>query len=397
MIKLFGGGANASAAAIAERAVERADASPSDDARSIAHMVASYALRGVDGPRAGHHYRVALDAAERSGDIVQIVRLRNANDEATPLHEQLATATESLALIEVSGHPAWISRVLVNRGLVAIDLGLLDEAAADLERALQVAAGMGSAAELMPLAFLSELARIRGDIAQASSGFRRVIDGADRAGDANVAAYARAGLARILARTDVDASRVLIDQALRDTIEGHRQDYLVAAGWIAACQDRALDARRHAHEAIEAVGNQPGLNAALASAIELDGIVADDEVTRSSRLAEAAAIWRRIDNRASLAATELALAAFADGPSSAAAERSRRALAAAGIRDSAAEAAGLLALVPAPDPGLRSPSACWAGSQILRDWAAPSRLGAWKSRKARDLLDRSSSPDRTGE
>ena len=141
----------------------------------------------------------------------------------------MATATESLALIEVSGNPAWISRVLVNRGLVAIDLGLLDEAAGDLERARQVAAGIGSAAELMPLAFLSELARIRGNIAQASSGFRQVIDGADRAGDANVGAYARAGLARILARTDVDASRELIGQALQDTIEGHRQDYLVAA------------------------------------------------------------------------------------------------------------------------------------------------------------------------
>ena len=136
--------------------------------------------------------------------------------------------------------------------------------------------------------------------------------------------------------------------------------------------DRALDARRHAHEAIEAVGNQPGHNAALASAIELDGVMADDEITRRSRLEEAAAIWRRIDNRASLAAIELALAAFTDGPSSAAAERSRRDLAAAGIRNSAAEAAGLLAMVPAPT---RPPVAiaCLAGSRLPCGQLVPTR------------------------
>ena len=308
-------GATGQAVEPALRAAELADRQSDPTARSIAHMAAAYTLRETDRVAAHAHHRLALTAAEQAGDVVQIVRLRNADDDG-PLVEQYEAATESLALIEAGGHPAWLANCLLNRGIIGLDLGRFEASEADLERARVIAARNGPAAELISLAFLAELGRIRGSVAPALQQFQRVVELADAVGDANVSSYARAGLARLVARTDPERARLEVARAVQDTAPVHLQDMLLAEAWIAAVQDRPDDARRLAHDVVARAGSIPGRAAALASASEVEALVALDTRERDARLADALAIWEGLGNEAAAAMTRLAIATFADGADS---------------------------------------------------------------------------------
>ncbi len=87
-------------------------------ARSVAHMAAAYTLSERDQVAARGALPPGARGGRETGDIVQVVRLRNADDE-TPLAEQYAAATDSLALIEAGGNPVWFALTLLNRGILA--------------------------------------------------------------------------------------------------------------------------------------------------------------------------------------------------------------------------------------------------------------------------------------
>ncbi|HUG29698.1 MAG TPA: BTAD domain-containing putative transcriptional regulator [Candidatus Limnocylindria bacterium] len=383
LTRLFTGATEA--ADHARRATAAADALGDDSVRSMAHMAAAYALRESDHEGARRELRIALEAAERAGDVIQIVRLRDADDELPSMVEQFQRAGEAVALMEAAGNPAWLYRVLVSRAVYAIDLGRYELAAADLERARQVSGRLGLVAELFPIAFMAELSRIRGDIGQAELGFRRALEGAGAAGDEYVAAFARSGLARVLARTQPGTARELAERSLTDPGALHRQDYLLSAGWVAACQGRVDDARRLVAEAMPALATTPGAMASLASAIELDAMVGGGgSGRRLGRLAEAATVWARLGNEPAVAQTSLAIAVFEHGPASPEAASAWARLEAMGIRASAAEGAGLLAVLPVADVApLRV--RVLGGFAVIRN-GQPVPLGDWKSRKSRDLL-----------
>jgi DNA-binding SARP family transcriptional activator/tetratricopeptide (TPR) repeat protein len=386
MLRLFGGSGPAGASAIeaAEAASAAADRSGDPDARSLAHMALGYALVAVDRSRSRTHLDKAREAAEQTGNVVQLVRLRNAEDQMPTMAAQFDAATETLALTEAAGNPAWQSRALVNRGVVALDLGRYEIAAADLGRAREIFAAQASPAETMPLTFLGELARLRGDTAQAISLLRHVIERADAADDRNVSSYARASLGRVFALTDPAEARRLIERSLADAVDLHKHDYLVAAAWIDACQDRPVDARAHAAQTLELAGDAPGHAVTVASAIEVLGLVAETRRDRRARLEEAAAIYDRIGNVPAALCARLAIAVFRDGPDSPAARLTRRRVEAAGIRSSAAEGAGLLAMLPAPNAAVLAVRVL-GGLAVLRD-GRPVGISEWKGRKSRDLL-----------
>jgi ATP/maltotriose-dependent transcriptional regulator MalT/DNA-binding SARP family transcriptional activator len=375
---------DADAVATVRRSVAIADESGDAVARSVAHTVASYLEAGGSRDEARRHRRIALESAEEAGDVVQIVRLRNADDDLPTLDAQFIQATESLAMIEAAGNPVWHVRTLVNRGLVALDLGRLEVAATDFEEARQQASALDPGAEVQPVAFQSELARIRGDLGQAKLGFEQVIERADAVEDRRFSAYARAGLARLLARTEPTRAQELVEQALAETVEHDRPDILVAAAWIAACQDRPADATQLARDAAGRTGSSPGLIATLASALEAEAMADDDAGRRIARLEEASAIWTRIGNRVAAAQTELALAVSRDGMQSEAAAIALDGVRASGVRASAGESAGLLGLLPL----IRTPALSvrlFGGFAVLR-FGRPVPVSEWKSRKARDIL-----------
>jgi ATP/maltotriose-dependent transcriptional regulator MalT/DNA-binding SARP family transcriptional activator len=377
-------GSSGDAVEPAVRGAALADTQADPFARSVAHMAAAYALRERDSQASAVHRRQALAAAEAAGDVVQIVRLRNADDDGPSLAEQFDMATGSLALIEAAGNPAWLANTLLNRGILAIDLGRLEAAEADLERARAVGAAVGASAEIMSVAFLAELARIRGGLAQAEIRFRQAIEAADADGDADTVSFARAGLARVLAMVDPEASRREIARSLETSVDLHRHDYLLADAWIAACHGRSDHARQRATEILGRVGTSPGREVTLASALEVDGIVSPEPAHRAHRLNEALAIYERIGNEPAASVTRLALATFSDGPGSRSARRARAQMEASGIRASAADAAGLLAMIPIATP---PPLAIrvLGGFAVVRDGHAVA-IGEWKSKKARDLL-----------
>jgi DNA-binding SARP family transcriptional activator len=368
----------------AEAAVTVAESSGDAHARSVAHTAAAFALREASPAAGRRHHLAALEAAEQAGDIVQIVRLRNADDDLPTLDLQFAQASSSLELIEAAGNPVWLVRTLMNRGLIALDQGRFDIAESDLGRARQQAAAIGPEVEILPLAFEAELARIRGDIGQAILGFEAAIQRADAASDTRTGAYARAGLGRLLARTDPARARELSDRAIAESIEHDRVDHVLSGAWIAACQDRTAEARELAQTAIAACGVAPGRSVALGSAMELLALLSDDVSRGVAGLEEAAGIWDRIGNAAAAAANRLARAVLEDGPTGDAATAARAALRAAGVRPAAASGAGILALIPtAGGAGL---SVRILGAFAVVRGGRPVPIGEWKSRKARDLL-----------
>lgn len=366
---------------LARAAVELAARDGDPGARTLAHVAAFMALAGPDPTASREQLASAIREAERAGDVLQLIRLWSAADDAVPIHEQLVPVTAALQLAETAGSPTWVVRALTSRAFVATDLGRLDEALADVERAGRVAARLDTLAQMTPMLLVAEIARQRGDIAQATAGFRRLAAMATT--DPDYRAYAKAGLARVIARTEPDLAARLADEAIAEGLEVHRADYRLAAGWVAILQGRPSDAAELAELALdETLG--AGREATRASAIELLAMATAEPGRRRARLAEAAAIWEWIGNQPARAVNGLAQASAAVEAEPAAMAAAWTAVREAGIRASAAETAGLLALVR-PVDSVTLAIRTLGGFAVLRD-GAPVALSEWKSRKARDLL-----------
>jgi ATP/maltotriose-dependent transcriptional regulator MalT/DNA-binding SARP family transcriptional activator len=369
---------------LARRAVAVAEQSTDGSARSVAHTAASFTTMVTDQRVSSLHYRAAVSAAADAGDVIQIIRLAISGDVHLTLQDQLSEHGRAISTAEAAGNPTWLIRVLQSRGILEVDLGLYDDAVADLQRAIEVAARTGRPATDAKL-FLAVVAQLRGDIAQARVAFEDGIRRAESAGEVDSAAYAKIGLARVLARVDPERARALSEASVTEGLPHHLDDYLVGAGWVGLVQGRLGDAARQAGEAMVIAAQSPGRIAALASALELQAMAATDPARRRTGLEEALGLWQSIDNAPAAAGVKLALAIERGGPEGrAAASAARRELQRAGVRPSAAEAAGLLAMLP-PDQAPQLLIRTLGGFTVVRD-GNPVPLREWKSKKSRDLL-----------
>ena len=116
-------------------------------ARSGDHgaLAAAYTARAMlaalhgDLPANAHFYDVALDHAERAGDVAQIVRIRTNRGSRLNEQGQYAQAVTELDLAittaELAGSDTFSSLAYNNRGEAYLALGQLDLALADLRRA----------------------------------------------------------------------------------------------------------------------------------------------------------------------------------------------------------------------------------------------------------------------
>jgi DNA-binding SARP family transcriptional activator len=190
-----------------------------------------------------------------------------------------------------------------------------------------------------------------------------------------------AGLARLLAWEQPEKARSLAEHA-RSYGEwwGHAQ-MLTAVGWVALAQGDTEYAAATAEEA-EKAARARSSRADLASALELRALASGDV---EERLEAALELWRGLGNAPRAARAELALARLSAGPDAkAAAERAEGRLRMLGVKAQAAEAAGLLASLPAPrvEPlAIRT----LGGFRVVREGVAVP-LVEWRSRKAPDLL-----------
>ena len=350
-------------------------------ARATAHMVLGMTGIGQSLESRIQHLRVALAAAEEAGDRAQEIRIRaNLATILGPL-EGLRVASPALAMAELLGSPIRIGRVLNNRGENLFALGRYEEAVVDFRRSAELLNAAGSPRVAWAWMNYGDVARERGDLGLARSLYEQAHGAAQ--GDTQGEIGADAGLARILATTDLVAARVLAERAVGAArpLGIHVARALLALGWVAVLDGRLGDAVAAAEEA-ERAANEQGWPPDAAEVAELRAAAAQGEPERRAWLETAEARWAALGHEPARARVAMALAWLSGGARQirAAARRLR----ASGVGDRAAGAAGLLATLPSVErPALEVRTL--GGFAVLRA-GAPINAADWGSRKARDLL-----------
>ena len=375
------------AAPLARRALEVAERSGDDGALAAAHVGASL-VAAREGRKADEerHLEVALGAAERSGDRIMLSRIRT--NRASVLAERglyRAALVELDEAFRVSAAPGlkFFERTLKGRAETLLRLGLLDEAAADFRRVVELSLESGSTEAGIGLAGLGDVHRERGNLVLARVAYEGALARIESDLNPDIVAPALCGLARVL--VDDAPSRAM---ALAERAIPLRWDYPAAAlntaGWLALAAGDRDEAAASAAAAVGQAREQHD-RYSLAEALELEVFAGDEPATRKAQLEEALAIWREIASRVRIAECELALASLSSGAKArAAAERAERRLRALGVRVSTAGPAGVLRTIATPAP---TPLAVQVlgGFAVLRD-GVPVPLSAWRTKKPRELL-----------
>jgi ATP/maltotriose-dependent transcriptional regulator MalT len=366
----------------AERAFAVASASRDDRALAAAHTVLAM-LAALEGDRSANeaHYLRALDYAEKTGDVLQLIRVRTNRGsrrlEEGSYEEAIAELDLALRLADVAGFAAFRALALTNRGQALASLGRFEEAVADLDAAYELYQQLGSRMVAYPLARLGEVYLARGEWALARAAFEEAIAHAEPAGDAQGLVPALAGLARVLAAEEPDAADRLIEQARSfGTGMGH-VGALIGAAWVALAHGDTRQASELADEAASVAGVRRD-RAALAESLELRVLAGERDAARD-RIREAVAIWTRLGNPVGVARLELLAALLADDAEAArSAEERLSALGVRGERASLALRSSGARIAPVLVQSL-------GRFRVLRD-GRPVPPAAWQSRKARDLL-----------
>ncbi|MGH9244547.1 MAG: BTAD domain-containing putative transcriptional regulator [Acidimicrobiales bacterium] len=360
-------------------------ASGDDHALATAHTVAAM-MASTDGDveATEEHSALAVAAAERSGDILQIVRIRSnrgSHRNEQGRHEEALVDLEiALGLASLAGYAAFHTLALSNRGDAYLGLGRIEQALADYEASRRMAERFGLRKSCYPWTGIGDVHRLRGELTLARSAYEHAAEIARQASDLQGLVPALAGLARVTAADDLaEANRVAKEATAEDGRVGSVAGRL-AAGWVALAEGEEESAARLAQEVLAEARHRHQL-ASLAEALELASLASGTPEERLERLAEAATIWRAIGNTVGAATNEL-VTARVSGARQAAVTAERR-LADFGIRAGAALAAG-------PRHGaarVAAPIAVQAlgGFVVLRE-GRPIPLADWRSKKSRDLL-----------
>jgi ATP/maltotriose-dependent transcriptional regulator MalT len=368
-------------------------ANRSHDARALAVVHSSFMLEaGLSDFRAAtNHYRSALEAAERAGDVplmsgIRMNRAAHLNEQGA-YHEAFGELDSALRLCELAGYTVRIAAVLTNRGETQFHLGRLEEALTDFSAAKALFRRIGSPYAQWPLAHEGIALRDRGDLALAGASTDEALALAEQTHDAQALILACGNLAALRAAEDPAKAERLADRAIEVARSWPVLQVWarVQAGWVALARgdgDRAADLATEAARLARERENRPD----IALSLELAALTSGEPPRQRGRLEDAIAIWCDLGNSLAAARAELALSRLSEDPAGRArgvtAERRLRAL---GVRlDGAGGAAGLLACLPR-----ESPAPVWirtlGGFRVLHH-GKPVKLSAWRSKKARDLL-----------
>jgi len=369
--------------ALAVRGMAAADRCGEPAALAAAHAAFGLLAKAEGDPLAREsHYRSALEAAERAGDVLQVIRIRNnrgsrRNDEGR-YTEALAELDAGLGLAHMSGFTAKQALLLVNRGEAYTMLGRLDEALGDYETARQLYSGSGSLLVCYALGGAGGVHRLRGDVTRARALLEEAVMLATKAGDVQALVLTRAELAMALLRDDPAGAAKLAEEALEDARGWGELPALLALGWAALAAGDQAGAREHA-ATIGKLARTRGEPAALAERTELLAAAEQDPAGRRTLLIEAADRWRAL-GCVLRAARAVLLADGPGAPSEVAAQ-----LTALGVRPEAVtwgwNRVSLSELTPAPPLEIRA----LGNLEVLR-YGTPVPVQEWQSKKARELL-----------
>lgn len=273
------------------------------------------------------------------------------------------------------------------RGSAHLALGELDYAAAEFGRALAGYQRLGEATGHAALGArallgLGDVHRERGALGPARAAYQEAVVRSEQCGDRQVLAAALTGLALARGAEEPRAAALLARRAVGQCAGRTRIRALIAAGWVALADERPEVAAEAARQA----AGEPGAQACrqvFAELLELEAMCTREPLVRERLLADAQAMWTAARRPVAVArvAAARALLSEAGGPQLREAVAALRRL---GVRERAADGAGLLNRATAP---LRPSAAVrvLGGFQVLRD-GVPVGPEEWQSKKARDLL-----------
>ena len=297
---------------LAHQALEIAERSGDDRALAAANvgagMVAAREGRNADVDR---HLDAAIGAAERSGDPIMVSRIRT--NRAAGLTERghyraaLVELDEAFRVSATAG-VAFFERTLLARALTQLRLGLLDEAAADFARVVELSLKSGSTEVGIGLTGLGEVHREHGNPVVARVAYEDALSRIEKELNPDIVALTLCGLARVLVDDSMPRAKALAERAL-PLRWAYPATTLNTVGWLALAAGDLDEARA---SAAAAVGQARELHDrySLAEALELEVFADDEPATQKAQLEEALAIWREIDSRVRIAECELALASL---------------------------------------------------------------------------------------
>ncbi len=282
---------------VARRGVALAESAGEPRLRAAAYTALALSETGSDREL---HLRLARDAAEAAGDVVQLARvLVNQGDHLLAIAEYEAALEVTLrarAAAELGAPPGLLQVATHNVGEALVRVGRYAEAEFAFERTARLGRRVGLARAAIGLRGLGEVRRVLGLPEQARMAYEEAVELSRQMGDMQVLVPALCGLSRVMAeaRTPdvVAAARVPADEAVAIAPAEMRPAALVARGWVALAEGDVARARELAAEAVEGA-RHARVTPALAEALELTGAVAPDPPTARAALAEAAALWQR--------------------------------------------------------------------------------------------------------
>ncbi|HEX4678104.1 MAG TPA: BTAD domain-containing putative transcriptional regulator [Gaiellaceae bacterium] len=381
-------GDRADARSLAARALEAADTAKDDRALAAAHTAAAHAAPDSDDPSAhDSHLAQALAAAQRAGDPLQTIRIRNSLGSKlleggwyTQAIDELDKAT---AAAELFGYPSLRALSLMNRGLAHWCCGRLVEASADYAAAIAIYRQTGTREICYAIIGSGDVHRERGNIAMARAAYEEGLELAERAGDLQGIVPGLYQLAKVLVDDEPERARRLAQRAVAYGWPD-KAWALNASGWIALAQND----REHARGAAEQASAAALLHRdryGLAESLELKAVCAAGVADKLRLFDEALELWRELGNKLHEAEVELAIAQLSTGSAAhSAGKRARRTLQTLGVRANPSGPAGLLRFV-ALEPAQPVAIETLGGFRVLRE-GEPIRLQEWQSKKARDLL-----------
>jgi DNA-binding SARP family transcriptional activator len=379
----------------AARALTGATAAGNEAALAVAYTLAAL-VAASDGDRMANdwNYVRALQHAERSGDLMQIARIRS-NRGSRLLEEgeydlALAELDGAVRHAELGGYGIVLALALTNRAEVLTRLGRLDEARTDLAGAVDQLQQHGSLLVAYPLTVLARLYLLRGDIEQARGAAERALRIAEPAHDQQITVAAKVQLARALAESDPETARRLIDEA-------SESETSLDAAEVWSSKSALLLAAGDRNGAQEAAGRSAAIartrrdRFALASALEVTALAEVGADAARRRFDEARALFDELGCVLDAARVEIRVAAATIGaagaidPVSAARlgsiiDTTRR----RGARALAAEAEAVQRGLSAAPPATLMVNLL--GNFALSVDGVQIPAAAWQSKKARDLF-----------
>lgn len=373
---------------LAERALEAATACGDDRALAAAHLAAALvAPPDRDVSEREIHLTQALEAAERTGDVLQVIRIRNNRASYQLWEGRYETAIEELGLAidlaELVGYVGLLALALMNRGLARWCLGRLDEASSDYEAAVSHYRRAGSREICYAIIGQGDVHRERGNLSLARASYEEGLSLAERSSDLQGLVPALYQLAKVLVDEEPERATHLAERAVAYGWPDPAWA-LNAAGWVALARGDQVRAAE-AGELAAAAAREQRDYFGLAESLELQALATADRARAKILLQESLTTWREIGNPVHEAAVEIALAGVAPEPTTTGdAERAERKLRSLGVRVSPTGPAGLLRHV-ADAPALPVRIRALGGFRVQRDGKAIP-LEDWRSRKSRDLL-----------